>query len=78
MLSRCLRNECQFRPPYGKFPIYRGDSFIGRLTRDLAFKGQGIGELLLVDALNRSLTMSLNIASMAVIVTMAVREIMGF
>lgn len=49
------------------YPFF-GATLIGRLARDLVFKGQGVGELLLVDALKRSLAMSLNIASVAVIV----------
>jgi len=45
-----------------------GASLLGRLARDLAYKGQGVGELLLVDALKRSLAMSRQIASAAVVV----------
>ena len=45
-----------------------GATLLGRLARDLTFKGQGVGELLLVDALKRSLQMSRHIASAAVIV----------
>lgn len=47
---------------------YIGATLIGRLARDLAYKGQGIGELLLVDALKRSLSTSRDIASAAVVV----------
>lgn len=32
-----------------------GATLLGRLARDLAFKGQGVGELLLIDALKRAL-----------------------
>lgn len=45
-----------------------GATLIGRLARDVAFRGQGVGELLLVDALKRSLEMSKSIASAAVVV----------
>jgi ribosomal protein S18 acetylase RimI-like enzyme len=45
-----------------------GATLLGRLARDLTYKGQGVGELLLADALKRSLLMSREIASAAVIV----------
>jgi GNAT superfamily N-acetyltransferase len=45
-----------------------GASLLGRLARDLTYKGKGVGELLLADALRRSLVMSRQIASAAVIV----------
>ena len=45
-----------------------GATLLGRLARDLTFKGQGVGELLLVDALKRALEMSRHIASAAVVV----------
>jgi predicted GNAT family N-acyltransferase len=47
---------------------YIGATLIGRLARDLVYKGQGVGELLLVDALKKSLSMSRDIASAAVVV----------
>ena len=47
---------------------YIGATLIGRLARDLVYKGQGVGELLLVDALQKSLYMIRNIASAAVVV----------
>jgi len=47
---------------------YVGATLIGRLARDLSFKGQGIGELLLVDALKTALSMVKRIASVAVVV----------
>jgi predicted GNAT family N-acyltransferase len=50
-----------------RYPVI-GATLIGRLARDLSFKGCGIGEILLVDALERSLAMSRRIASAAVIV----------
>ena len=51
-------------------PRYKriGASLLGRLARDLTCKGKGAGELLLVDALKRSLVMSRQIASAAVVV----------
>ncbi len=53
-----------------KLPRYPaiGATLIGRLARDLSFRGQGIGELLLVDALKVALAMSRRIASAAVVV----------
>ena len=48
--------------------MYIGATLIGRLARDLVYKGKGVGELLLVDALQKSLYMSRNIASAAVVV----------
>jgi predicted GNAT family N-acyltransferase len=50
-----------------RYPVI-GATLIGRLARDLAFRGQGIGDLLLADALKRALGMSKNIASAAVVV----------
>jgi predicted GNAT family N-acyltransferase len=51
-------------------PRYKriGASLLGRLARGLSYKGKGVGELLLVDAVKRSLVMSRQIASAAVIV----------
>jgi predicted GNAT family N-acyltransferase len=45
-----------------------GATLVGRLARDLSFRGQGIGELLLIDALKVSLIMSRKIGSVAVLV----------
>lgn len=45
-----------------------GATLLGRLARDLAYRGRGVGELLLIDALRRSLAMSRLIASAAVVV----------
>jgi predicted GNAT family N-acyltransferase len=45
-----------------------GATLLGRLARDLTYKGKGLGELLLADALKRSLVMSRQIASAAVVV----------
>ncbi len=53
-----------------KLPRYPmiGATFIGRLARDLSFRGQGVGELLVMDALRVSFAMSRKIASAAVVV----------
>ena len=40
-----------------------GATLLGRLARDVAFKGQGLGELLLLDALKRALYGSRTIAA---------------
>lgn len=50
-----------------RYPVV-GATLIGRLARDLSFRGQGVGELLLIDALKRALKSSKQIASAAVIV----------
>jgi predicted GNAT family N-acyltransferase len=51
-------------PRYPALPA----TLLGRLARHSAFRGQGVGELLLVDALKRAYKMSKQIASLAVIV----------
>ena len=51
-------------PRYPKLPA----TLLGRLAVDSAHKGQGLGELLLLDALRRALETSRHIASLAVIV----------
>jgi predicted GNAT family N-acyltransferase len=51
-------------PRYPELPV----TLIGRLARDSVFRGQGIGELLLIDALKRALTTSAQVASLAVVV----------
>jgi ribosomal protein S18 acetylase RimI-like enzyme len=43
-------------------------TLVGRLARSSAFRGQGIGEILLTDALKRSLANSKHVASWTVIV----------
>lgn len=43
-------------------------TLIGRLARSTAYKGRGIGEILLMDALKRSLANSAHVASWAVVV----------
>ena len=50
-----------------KYPLVPA-TLIGRLAVDTSFRGMGIGELLLMDALHRSLTLSKQIASAAVVV----------
>ena len=41
-----------------RLPRYEmiGATLLGRLARDITFKGQGVGEVLLADALKRALT----------------------
>lgn len=51
-------------PRYPKIPV----TLLGRLAVDVRYHGQGIGRLLLVDALYRSTRQTAEIASMAVIV----------
>lgn len=51
-------------PKYKELPA----TLLGRLARGLRFKGKGIGELLLMSALNHALDHSQRIASMAVVV----------
>ena len=51
-------------PRYPQLPA----TLLGRLARHSNFRGQGIGELLLIDALKRAYTLSRQIASLAVIV----------
>ena len=51
-------------PKYERLPA----TLLGRLARSLKFRGSGLGEILLVDALKRALAHSNNIASVAVVV----------
>jgi predicted GNAT family N-acyltransferase len=51
-------------PRYKDLPA----TLLGRLARNLSFKGQRVGELLLMSALKQALDHSLRIASMAVVV----------
>lgn len=51
-------------PRYPRLPA----TLLGRLARALAFKGQGIGDLLMVDALKRSYESSSIVGSVAVVV----------
>jgi len=50
-----------------KYPIVPA-TLIGRLAVSAVFRGQGLGELLLMEALHRSHTLSRQVASAAVIV----------
>ena len=58
-----LPEELGKRMPYKNLPV----TLLGRLSRDSQFKGQGIGELLLADALKRALQASSEVASFAVV-----------
>ena len=49
--------------PYKNLPV----TLLGRLARDANYKGQGIGELLLADALKRAYQASSSIAAWAVV-----------
>lgn len=51
-------------PKYDRLPA----TLLGRLARSTNFVRQGIGELLLMDAIKRALQLSLHIASVAVVV----------
>jgi GNAT superfamily N-acetyltransferase len=51
-------------PRYPKIPV----TLLGRLAVHTRYQGQGIGRLLLVDALHRSVLQAAEIASMAVVV----------
>jgi predicted GNAT family N-acyltransferase len=53
-------------------------TLLGRLARSIEFRGQGIGELLLVDALKKALENSTRIASWAVIVDAKDEEAVEF
>lgn len=50
-------------PRYHSLPA----TLLGRLARDLAFRGQGIGDRLMLDALARAFTGSAEIGSLAVV-----------
>lgn len=52
-----------------KFPKYPAvpATLLGRLARHVSARGQGMGELLLIDALHRSLEMSKRVASAAIV-----------
>ena len=51
-------------PKYDKLPA----TLLGRLARSQQFKGMGLGEILLMGALKRSLEHSKNVASLAIVV----------
>lgn len=58
-----LPDELKKKMPYKSLPV----TLLGRLARDSQFKGQGIGELLLADALKRANQASSEVASFAVV-----------
>jgi predicted GNAT family N-acyltransferase len=60
-----------------RYPVI-GATLIGRLARDVSFRGQGVGELLLLDVLKVSLKMSRQIASAAVVVDAKDGQARGF
>jgi predicted GNAT family N-acyltransferase len=60
-----------------KYPIVPA-TLIGRLAVSTVFRGQGLGEILLMDALQRSFTLSRQVASAAVIVDAKDEQAMGF
>ena len=63
--TRALPPEIANRlPRYEAQPVI----LLGRLARDLRFRGQGIGELLLRDALERSLEAHQQVGAIAVVV----------
>ncbi len=61
-------------PKYPDVPA----TLLGRLAVSTAFRGQGLGELLLMDALHRSLALSRQVASAAVIVDAKNSQAMRF
>jgi predicted GNAT family N-acyltransferase len=61
-------------PRYPRVPI----TLLGRLAVDRGRQGMGLGELLLVDALQRSLAQTTEIGSVAVVVDALNREVAGF
>jgi ribosomal protein S18 acetylase RimI-like enzyme len=61
-------------PSYNDLPA----ALLGRLAIDSSFKGQGLGELLLLDALKRSYESSREIGSLAVIVDPLDEEAISF
>lgn len=67
----------QFAGKLPKYPLVPA-TLIGRLAVSTAFRGQGVGELLLMDALYRSLGGSRQIASAAVIVDAKDERAAGF
>lgn len=58
-----IPEHLQKKLPYKNLPV----SLLGRLARDSNYKGQGIGELLLADALRRAYQASATIAAWAVV-----------
>jgi GNAT superfamily N-acetyltransferase len=58
-----IPGELQKKLPYRTLPV----TLLGRLARDTNYKGQGVGELLLADALKRAYQASSAIGSCAVV-----------
>ena len=58
-----IPEQLQKKLPYKNLPV----TLLGRLARDSNYKGQGIGELLLADALRRAYQASTAIAAWAVV-----------
>lgn len=58
-----IPEHLQKRLPYKNLPV----TLLGRLARDSNYKGQGIGELLLCDALRRAYKASVTIGAWAVV-----------
>jgi|SRR5690606_2739509 len=58
-----IPEQLQKKLPYKNLPV----TLLGRLARDSNYKGQGIGELLLADALRRAYQASATIAAWAVV-----------
>ena len=55
------------RKPFPRYPLVPA-TLLGRLAVDRIYRGQGLGERLLIDALRRSLATSRAVASVAVVV----------
>jgi predicted GNAT family N-acyltransferase len=55
--------ELQKKMPYKTLPV----TLLGRLARDVNYKGQGLGELLLADALKRAYAATVTIGACAVV-----------
>lgn len=58
-----IPEQLQKKLPYKNLPV----TLLGRLARDSNYKGQGIGELLLADALTRAHQASSTIGACAVV-----------
>lgn len=61
-------------PAYPMVPV----TLLGRLALDQRYRGQGIGEFLLIDALQRAFNQSSQIAAMAVVVDAIDEKAAGF
>lgn len=61
-------------PRYPQLPV----TLLGRLAVDQGWRGKGLGEFLLMDALHRSLDAAAEIAAMAVIVDAKGRDAVAF